>query len=85
MQVYGPSGSRAETYADRVGMLLINHNRNNVTKGRDIWTDSERVVCVHSYTVSQKTTTHRSLVHNFAKCLPIFEILSLLDSAVNLQ
>jgi len=36
------------------------------------------------YTVTQKTR-HISLVRNFAKCLPIFKILSLLDSAVNLQ
>jgi len=32
-----------------------------------------------------KKTRHISLVRNFAKCLPIFKILSLLDSAVNLQ
>ena len=36
------------------------------------------------YTVSPKTR-HHSRVHNFSKCLPIFKILSLSDSAVNLQ
>jgi len=33
----------------------------------------------------RKKTRHHSPVHNFAKCLPIFKIFSLLDSAVNLQ
>jgi len=35
------------------------------------------------YTVSQKTR-HYTPVHNFAKCLPIFKLLSLLDSVGNL-
>jgi len=36
------------------------------------------------YTVSQKTT-HYNIVHNFAKCLPIFNFYSLTDSLENMQ
>ena len=36
------------------------------------------------YTVSQKKTRHQTLAHNFTKYLPIFKILSLLDSLGNL-
>ena len=36
-------------------------------------------------TVSQKKTRHQTLAHNFPKCQPIFKILSLFDSLVNLQ
>ena len=37
------------------------------------------------YTVSQNKTRHYNIVHNFAKCWPIFKLLSLTDSLVNLQ
>ena len=37
------------------------------------------------YIHCESKTRHHSLVRNFAKCLPIFKILSLLDSALNLQ
>ena len=36
------------------------------------------------YTVSKKTR-HQTLAHNFPKWQPIFKILSLVDSLVNLQ
>jgi len=32
-----------------------------------------------------KKTRHYNIVHNFDKCLPIFKLLSLTDSLVNLQ
>jgi len=34
-----------------------------------------------TYTVSQEKTSH----YNFAKCLPIFKILSLTDTIVNMK
>ena len=37
------------------------------------------------YTVSQKKTIQYNIVHNFTKCWPIFKILSLTDSLVNVQ
>ena len=37
------------------------------------------------YTVCHKKTCHSILVHNVEKCWPILKMLSLLDSAVNLQ
>jgi len=37
-----------------------------------------------NYTVSQKTR-HYNIIRNFAKCWPIFKLLSLTDSLVNLQ
>jgi len=37
------------------------------------------------YTVSPKKTCHYTFVCNVAKCWPIFKILSLTDSVVNLQ
>jgi len=45
---------------------------------------------VHAFVTSRihcesKKTRHYSLIRNFAKCLPIFNVLSLLNSAVNLQ
>ena len=49
--------------------------------------DSAATLCLTAglrLRVSQKTT-HHILILNFAECLPIFKILSLLDSAVNLQ
>jgi len=36
------------------------------------------------YTMSQKTS-HYNIVHNFAKCRPIFKSFSLTDSIVNVQ
>jgi len=36
------------------------------------------------YTVSQKTS-HYNIVHNFAKCWPIFKFFSLANSLVNMQ
>ena len=37
------------------------------------------------YTVSQKKTRHQTLAHNFPTSQPIFKILSLFDSLVDLQ
>jgi len=37
------------------------------------------------YTVSTKTVPLHTLVHNFDRCLPIFKIISLLYSPINLQ
>jgi len=37
------------------------------------------------YTVSQNKTRHYNIVHNFAKCWPIFNFFSLTDSLVNMQ
>ena len=43
------------------------------------------VVVVASSLVNKDETRHHSLVRNFVKCLPIFKILSLLHSEVNLK
>jgi len=38
---------------------------------------------ISNYTVSKKI--HYNIVHNFAKCWPIFQMFSLTDSLVNMQ
>jgi len=40
---------------------------------------------IYMYTVSQKKTKHPTLGHNFTNYYPIFKIISLADSVVNLQ
>jgi len=42
------------------------------------------IIIKQNYTVSQKTI-HYNIVHNFAKCWPIFKICSPTASMVNMQ
>ena len=58
---------------------------------REIWSHAERTqnaytlsLAVHKIHGESKKTRHLTLAHNFTKYLPIFKILSLLDSAENL-
>jgi len=51
------------------------------------WSKRENVIKAALVTIHResKKTRHYTFAHNFAKCWPIFKILSPTDSAVNLQ
>jgi len=49
----------------------------------NVYVQWKRKISKYIYPVNQKNTGHPTLANNFAKCWPIFKILSLSDSAIN--
>jgi len=65
--------------------VLIVHVRLSVSSGFLIWKQKRAETSKYMYTVGHKKTWHFTFVHIFASHWPIFKILSLADSADNLQ